>query len=208
MAGALDGKVAIVTGAAMGIGRHAAHTLAEAGAKVAVADISDLGKLAAELGERGADVLTVEADVQNEARVKAMVDQVVSHFGRIDILLNNAAIVTHFNWGIPRWPRITDMSKEQWDKVIQTNLGGTFLCTKHVLPHLEAQGAFTCRGQDQMLRALQDRFIAVFTPHGAGLNMLALTTLDNFASLKATLESWRQRLRQSRHRWTSERLQR
>lgn len=139
MAGVLDGKVAIVTGAAMGIGRHAAHTLARAGARVAVADISDLGKLAGELGELGADVLTVEADVQNEARVKAMVDQVVSHFGRIDILLNNAGIVTHFNWGIPRWPRITDMSKEQWDKVIQTNLGGTFLCTKHVLPHLEAQ---------------------------------------------------------------------
>ena len=139
MAGELDGRVALITGPAMGIGRHAALTIAQAGAKVALADIADVGRVAGELGELGAEVLTVEADVRDEAKVKSMVDQVLDRFGRIDILINNAAIVTHFNWGVPRWPRIPDMSKDSWDRVIETNLGGTFLCTKYVLPHMEAR---------------------------------------------------------------------
>jgi NAD(P)-dependent dehydrogenase (short-subunit alcohol dehydrogenase family) len=68
-----------------------------------------------------------------------MVDRVISRFGRIDVLVNDAAIVPHFAWGIPRWPRISDMPKDFWDRVIETNLGGTFLCTKHVLPHMESR---------------------------------------------------------------------
>jgi NAD(P)-dependent dehydrogenase (short-subunit alcohol dehydrogenase family) len=135
----MEGKVVLVTGASMGIGRHAARTFAQEGAKVAVADIAPLDKVDAELGELGADVLTINADVRREARVKAMVDRVIRRFGRIDVLVNNAAIVTHFMWGIPRWPRIPDLDKSFWDKVINTNLTGTFLCTKHVLPHMESQ---------------------------------------------------------------------
>ena len=132
MAGVLDGKVAIVTGAAMGIGRHAAHTLAQAGAKVAVADISDLGKVAGELGELGAEVLTVEADVQNEARVKAMVDQVVSHFGRIDILLNNAGI----------WSGETALKfqRSAWDKVLASNLTSVFFLSQLVALDMAKRG--------------------------------------------------------------------
>ena len=60
-----------------------------------------------------------------------------SRFGRIDALINDAGIVPHFNWGIPRWPRARFMSKDFWDSVIQTNLGGTFLCTKYVVPFME-----------------------------------------------------------------------
>jgi len=75
--------------------------------------------------------------VCNEEDVRKMVEQVMSRFGQIDVLVNNAAIVPHFAWGIPRWPRIADMDKAFWERVIQTNLGGTFLCTKHVLPHME-----------------------------------------------------------------------
>jgi NAD(P)-dependent dehydrogenase (short-subunit alcohol dehydrogenase family) len=136
----LEGKVVIVTGGGKGIGRHAAKTFAQEKAKVVIADVNRewAQKTASELG-RLAETLAITADVRNENDVKKMVDQVVSRFGRIDVLVNNAAIVPHFAWGIPRWPRIAEMDKEFWDRVIQTNLGGTFLCTRHVLPHMEAK---------------------------------------------------------------------
>lgn len=136
----LEGRVVIITGGAKGIGLHAARTFAQEKAKVVIADVNQewLQNAAKELGHL-TEALPVNVDVRNEEDVRKMVDQVVSRFGRIDVLINNAAIVPHFAWGIPRWPRIRDMGKEFWDRVIQTNLGGTFLCTKHVLPHMEAR---------------------------------------------------------------------
>ncbi len=136
----LEGKVVIVTGGAKGIGRHAAKTFAREKAKVAIADINKelLQKTSSELGQL-TDTLAINVDVRNEDDVKKMIGQVVDRFGQIDVLVNDAAIVPHFAWGIPRWPRIRDMEKEFWDRVIQTNLDGTFLCTKHVLPHMEAR---------------------------------------------------------------------
>lgn len=136
----LEGKVVIVTGGGNGIGRHAATTFARQKAKVVIAELDKtrLENTASELG-RLADTLAVNADVRNEDDVRKLVDQAVSRFGRIDVLVNNAAIVPHFAWGIPRWPAIRDMDKAFWDRVIQTNLGGTFLCTKHVLPHMESK---------------------------------------------------------------------
>ena len=136
----LEGKVVIVTGGGKGIGRHAATTFAREKAKVAIADVNQESaqRAAGELS-RLTETLALHVDVRSEEDVKRMVDQVGSRFGRIDVLLNNAAIVPHFAWGIPRWPRIRDMEKEFWDRVIQTNLGGTFLGTKYVLPHIEAR---------------------------------------------------------------------
>jgi len=136
----LEGKVVIVTGGGKGIGRHAAKTFAEEKAKVVIADFDKerLEKTSSELA-RLTETLAVNADVRSEEDVKKMVELVMSRFGRIDVLVNDAAIVPHFAWGIPRWPRIRDMEKSFWDRVIQTNLGGTFLCTKHVLPHMEAR---------------------------------------------------------------------
>ena len=134
----LEGKVVIVTGSAQGIGRHAAKTFAQEKAKVVIADFNteQARKTAAELGQL-TETWAVEVDVRNEDSVKTMVDQVAQRFGSIDVLVNNAAIVPHFAWGIPRWPRISEMPKEFWDRVIHTNLYGTFFCTKHVIPHME-----------------------------------------------------------------------
>ncbi|MGH7846116.1 MAG: SDR family NAD(P)-dependent oxidoreductase, partial [Candidatus Binatia bacterium] len=125
-------------GGGKGIGRHAARTFAQEGAKVVIADANHdwLEKTSGEIGQL-TETLGIRADVRNEDDVKKMVDQALNRFGRIDVLVNNAAIVPHFAWGIPRWPRIRDMEKNFWDRVMQTNLGGTFLCTKHVLPHME-----------------------------------------------------------------------
>jgi 3-oxoacyl-[acyl-carrier protein] reductase len=136
----LEGKVALVTGSAKGIGKHAAKTFAQEKAKVVIADVNQewAKNTASELG-RLSETLALAVDVRSEDDVRKMVDQVMSRFGQIDVLVNNAAIVPHFAWGIPRWPRIRDMGKDFWDRVIQTNLGGTFLCTKHVLSHMEAK---------------------------------------------------------------------
>ncbi len=136
----LEGKVVIVTGGAKGIGRHAAKTFAQEKTKVVIADIDKelLQKTSSELGQFTGTV-GINVDVRNEDDVRRMVDQVADRFGQIDVLVNDAAIVPHFAWGIPRWPRIRDMEKDFWDRVVQTNLGGTFLCTKYVLPYMEAR---------------------------------------------------------------------
>lgn len=130
--------VVAITGAAKGIGRYAARTLAKEGARLAVTDIQALDEVAADLQQLGAEVLAVNADVRDQDQVKSAVEQIIGRFGRIDGLINNAGIVTHFSWA-PRWPRIREMSKSFWDQVLATNLGGTFLWTKHVLPYMEAQ---------------------------------------------------------------------
>ncbi|HWP57926.1 MAG TPA: SDR family oxidoreductase [Candidatus Acidoferrales bacterium] len=137
---AIDGKVVVITGGAMGIGRHIAKTFAQAGARVAVADMAPMYGVADDVRRAGPEMLTVKTDVRNEEQVKSMVEEVVQRFGRIDVLVNNAAIVTHFQWGNPRWPLIKNQAKSFWDDVIGTNLGGTFLCCKHVIPHMERQG--------------------------------------------------------------------
>lgn len=138
----VEGKVAIVTGGGQGIGKHAARTLAAAGAKVAIADINPetVAATVKELGTISA-AMPVPLDVRNEDDVKAAFAEVAGEFGGIDILVNNAAIVPHFRWGLPRWPHVEDMPEEFWDKVVRTNLYGTFFCTKQAVPHMKARGA-------------------------------------------------------------------
>ncbi len=137
----LDGKVAVITGSARGIGRYVARTFVEAGASVVLADVEPLGTVTEELTGIEGRVLAVPTDVRDETQVRDLMTQAVERFGRIDVLVNNAAVVTHFQWGLPRWPAIKDMDSSFWDKVIETNLRGTFLCTKYAIPHMETQGS-------------------------------------------------------------------
>jgi len=134
----LTGKVVIITGSGQGIGKHAAKTFAEQMAKLVIVDFDrdKMQRTADEIGKL-TEVLGVHADMRDEASVKQMVEQAIGRFGQIDVLINNAAIVPHFAWNIPRWPRIADMPLEFWDRVIRTNLYGTFLGAKHVIPHME-----------------------------------------------------------------------
>ena len=137
----LQEKTVVVTGGAKGIGRYAAHTIAQAGGSVVIVDVDveRLHKTLGELRDLKFEAWALAADVRHEDEVRRMVHQVVDRFSRIDVLVNDAGIVPHFNWGIPRWPRVRFMSKDFWDSVIQTNLGGTFLCTKYVVPLMEAR---------------------------------------------------------------------
>ena len=134
----VEDKVVIITGASQGVGRYVARTFAAAKAKVAVADIASMETVVAEVEQLGAEVLPIETNVTDEESVRSMVETVYRKWGRIDVLMNDAGIVTHFHVGSPRWPGIRDMPREFFQKVMDTNLGGTFLCTKHVLPYMES----------------------------------------------------------------------
>ena len=129
----LEGKVAIVTGAAQGIGWAIAETLALCGADVAVVDL-DAGRAleaVAAIEQHGRRGLAVKANVAEWTDVKAMVEQVVKDLGRVDILVNNA--------GITRDGLLLRMKEEDWNLVLDVNLTGTFHGTKAVLPFLMKQ---------------------------------------------------------------------
>jgi NAD(P)-dependent dehydrogenase (short-subunit alcohol dehydrogenase family) len=117
--GKLDGRVAIVTGAAQGIGKAIADKLAEEGASVAVADVNGAG--AEEAAPEGGIGLGV--DVSSEEDVKRMVADTLGHFGRLDVLVNNAAIVPFVAWD--------DIDFAEWRRIMSVNLDGTFLCCHH-----------------------------------------------------------------------------
>ena len=120
----LDGRVAIVTGGAKGIGRHYSPALAAEGAQVMIADIADGKDLAAEIaakhGRNSTDSMVF--DVSDEAQCKALVAQTIERFGKIDILINNAALYAP----LPTL-KVTDIDVELWDKVMAINIRGPFL---------------------------------------------------------------------------------
>jgi 3-oxoacyl-[acyl-carrier protein] reductase len=131
-----DGKTAIVTGAARGIGFETCRQLAEGGAIVAMADVLEEPlKASAEkvLAAGAKQVLTYSVDVTDEASVEKMIDEVAEKTGRIDILVNNA--------GITRDDLLLRMEAAEWDLVMTVNLKGTFLMTKHVARHMIRQRA-------------------------------------------------------------------
>lgn len=130
----LGGKVAIVTGGAKGIGQGIAYRLAEAGAKVLVADMDDEAAkaTAAELAAKSWVAASYKVDVSDEATVKAMIDACKNHFGSVDILVNNAGIY-------PPAP-IAELTADQFEKVIHVNLRSVFLTTKYVSEIMKAQG--------------------------------------------------------------------
>lgn len=124
--GALDGKVALVTGAARGIGQAIAVRLASAGADVALCDLDAawLNETAGKIREAGRRVECYACDVSQAAQVSGAVDQAAAAFGRIDILVNNA--------GVTKDGFLARMSEADWDAVLDINLKGTFLFTKAV----------------------------------------------------------------------------
>jgi len=132
----LDGRVAIVTGGAKGIGRYYSQALAREGARVMIADIADGSELAAEIAKTsGANSVTsATVDVGDEASVTELVGTTMARFGRIDILVNNAALFAP----LQEQP-FAEIDADLWDRVMAVNVRGMFLMAKHVTPHMIAQ---------------------------------------------------------------------
>lgn len=130
--GRLEGKVVVVTGGALGIGRSACILCAQEGAKVAICDILDTEGHAL-FEEIGGNAKYWHMDVANEQSVHAAIEAIATEFGGIDVLVNNAGIAgtnkpTH------------ELTEEEWDQVQAVNVKGVFFCTKHVIPHLRRRG--------------------------------------------------------------------
>lgn len=130
----LKDRVAIVTGAARGIGAAYAQGLAREGAAVAVADLLDPKPVAQAIETAGGRALPLIADVSDESQTRAMARSVLETYGRIDILVNNAA----FFASIEHRP-FEEIPVEEWDKVMAVNVRGTFLCAKAVAPTMKSQ---------------------------------------------------------------------
>ncbi len=133
----LHGRVAVVTGGAKGIGRHYSLALAAEGARLMIADIADGAELAHTIALAHGDnsVASAVTDVSDETAVGVLVAKTMERFGRIDILVNNAALYAQLHE-----EKCTDIAAATWDRVMAVNLRGPFLMVKHVSPVMMAQG--------------------------------------------------------------------
>jgi len=131
----LEGKVAIVTGAAMGMGQATAVLFAEAGAKVVVADFNEEkgAETVAAIEAAGGDAFFVKVDISKSDQVKALVDATVAKYGRLDVAVNNAAIT-------PDNALASEFDEDYWDRLMSIDLKGTALCLKYELQQLIKQG--------------------------------------------------------------------
>jgi NAD(P)-dependent dehydrogenase (short-subunit alcohol dehydrogenase family) len=130
----LQNKVAIITGAAMGIGKGIALVFGREGARLVLADVNapEGLKTCRELEQLGYEALFVTCDVSKEDQVKAMIAASVEKYGAIHILVNNA--------GIGMYKTVLETTSEDWDLCLGINLKGAFLCSKYAIPHLQAAG--------------------------------------------------------------------
>jgi NAD(P)-dependent dehydrogenase (short-subunit alcohol dehydrogenase family) len=129
----LKDRVAIVTGAARGLGQAFCLALASEGAKIVAADLLPCTETVAKVYGAGGEILEVATDVSSEPSTQAMAAQALEHFGRIDILVNNAAILVN--------PTPFDqISETDWDRVMSVNIKGMWLCCKAVIPMMRQQG--------------------------------------------------------------------
>jgi NAD(P)-dependent dehydrogenase (short-subunit alcohol dehydrogenase family) len=161
----LEGKTALVTGAAKGVGRGIALELAREGCDVAINDYADSSgaeATAAEVRALGRRAFAVLADVGAAAEVDRMFETVLGHFQRLDILVNNA--------GIQTWASLLDLAEREWDRVIATNLKGCFLCTQRAARHMETKGG--------------GRIINI----GSGSNKIAFPKLVDYTASRGGIE--------------------
>jgi len=161
-----QGQTALVTGASRGIGKEIALELARNGYRVAVNCYNDppamVDATMAEIRAIPADALQVEADVRSSSQVAVMFERVIAEFGRLDLLVNNA--------GVQTWKPLLDVTEEEWDLVIDTNLKGCFLCTQ------------------QAARYMKDHGGGAIVNLGSGCNKLAFPSLVAYTASKGGIE--------------------
>jgi NAD(P)-dependent dehydrogenase (short-subunit alcohol dehydrogenase family) len=165
MAQPLDGRNALVTGSSKGVGKGIALALARAGANVAINYHSDAAGAEATVNEirgLGRDAFAVQANVGTSVDVTKLFDATLGRFGKLNILVNNA--------GVQTWKALLDLTEAEWDRVIDTNLKGTFLCTQHAARHMKDTGG------------------GVIVNIGSGSNKVAFPNLVDYTSSKGGIE--------------------
>jgi NAD(P)-dependent dehydrogenase (short-subunit alcohol dehydrogenase family) len=161
----LAGKTALVTGASKGVGKGIALELARAGCHVAVnynSDAAGAGVTVSEITARGLKAFAVQANVGASAEVDAMFSMVLQEFGKIDVLVNNA--------GVQTWKALLDLEEAEWDRVIDTNLKGTFLCSQRAARLMKEHGG--------------GRIVNI----GSGCNKVAFPHLVDYTASKGGIE--------------------
>jgi NAD(P)-dependent dehydrogenase (short-subunit alcohol dehydrogenase family) len=126
-----DGRVAIITGAGRGIGQAYAKSLAEEGAKICVTDIIDTDNTVNIIKQAGGDAIGVHCDVLDKDQIEAMVASTIEAYGKVDIMVTNAAIFADLDQG-----SFMDISEDEWDLVMKINTRGVFSCVKAVVPEM------------------------------------------------------------------------
>ncbi len=173
----LEGKRALVTGGNSGIGAAIAAELAKAGAKVAINYVTDQDtaeKLAAEIRARGRDTITIQADVSHSREVEAMFKQLDERWGGIDILINNAGIDgIHAN----TW----EIDIDDWEKVLNINLGGNFYCARQALRRMVAQNYGVILATSSVHETIAWSGHSAYTTSKAALGMLTKTMAQEAA---------------------------
>ncbi len=165
--GRMSDKVVLVTGAGSGIGQACAEVFAEEGAKVIVEDINGdaAERVAAAIRAAGSTAIAVQGDVSVAADTQRMVDAAVSEWGRIDVVISNAAVQKVVE-------SIELLSEEDWDRVIDVNLKGCFLVSKAAIPHMKAQGGGVILFTGSEMGFIADPAIPVYVASKGGVHML------------------------------------
>jgi 2-deoxy-D-gluconate 3-dehydrogenase len=184
----LSGRVAIVTGGNGGIGLGMSRGLASAGASVVVAArrVDRNQQAVAELMALGAQAMAVEVDVRSEASIKDLMRRTVERFGRLDILINNAGT------NIRRQPQ--DMTLDEWNTVLETNLTSAFLCSRDAYPHLKAAGGGKIVNIGSMMSIFGTPFAPAYAASKGGIvqltKSLATAWADDHIQVNAVLPGW------------------
>lgn len=172
--GRVDGKVAVVTGGAGGIGEAAARALAREGAHVAVVDINEEGatRVAEAIEQSGGSAVAVRADVSEEIDVISAVRSVIQHYGGLDVLHNNAALTDPTFLSSDN--QVVDMSLEVWERAMAVNLRSQMLTCKHAIPEMTRSGGGSIVNMSSGASLKGDRTRTAYGVSKAGVNTLTM----------------------------------
>ena len=175
-----EGRVALVTGAAGGIGRATALTFANIGVRVVVADVNISGaeETAHLITQHGGDAIAVRTDVTQAAAVEALVQTALDHFGRLDYAHNNAGIAYDALSGMVA---TADHTEEVFDRIISVNLKGVWLCMKYELPRMVAQGSGAIVNTASILGLVGSKGVAAYVASKHGVAGLTKTAALEYA---------------------------
>jgi NAD(P)-dependent dehydrogenase (short-subunit alcohol dehydrogenase family) len=161
-----SGRVAVVAGGALGIGRAAARKLAAEGASVVICSDGEeqVDSAAAELREEGLEVRGVRADVTSSADMKGLMDFAAETYGGVDVLVNSA--------GVQRYGTVVETEEEVWDEVLDVNLKGIYLASRYAIPKMRARGGGAIVNLSSVQAFASQKGVAAYTASKGGINAL------------------------------------